>query len=247
MGGLPWLSEKANLAFMKFSQRLIPGTLVRRYKRFLSDIELADGQIVTAHCPDPGAMIGLDAPGSSVWISRATNPSRKLAYSWELIRVDGHFVGINTSLPNALVEEALRADRIPELAGYRTIRREVPYGRNSRVDFLLEDDAREECYVEVKNVHLKRGQTAEFPDSVTKRGTKHLHELMDMVDRGARAVMMYVVQRRDCDSFAIAADIDPVYAEALDRAIDKGVEAICYQCRVSLEAIELENPLPLAI
>ncbi len=232
---------------MKFSQRLIPGTLVRRYKRFLSDVELAGGEIVTAHCPDPGSMIGLDAPGSSVWVSRATNPSRKLAYSWELIRVDGHFVGINTSLPNALVEEALRANRIPELAGYRAIRREVPYGRNSRVDFLLEDDARGECYVEVKNVHLKRGQAAEFPDSVTARGTKHLHELMDVVDRGARAVMMYVVQRRDCDSFAIAADIDPVYAEALDRAVDKGVETISYQCRVSLEAIELENPLPLAI
>ena len=232
---------------MKFSQRLIPGTLVRRYKRFLSDIELADGEIVTAHCPDPGSMIGLDAPGSSVWVSRATNPSRKLAYSWELIRVDGHLVGINTSLPNALVEEALRAKRIPELAGYRAIRREVPYGRNSRVDFFLEDDAKGECYVEVKNVHLKRGPAAEFPDSVTARGTKHLHELMDMVDQGARAVMMYVVQRDDCDSFAIAADIDPVYAEALDRALDKGVEAISYQCRVSLEAIELEKPLPLAI
>ena len=232
---------------MKFSQRLIPGTLVRRYKRFLSDIELADGEIVTAHCPDPGSMIGLDAPGSSVWVSRATKRTRKLAYSWELIRVDGHLVGINTSLPNALVEEALRGERIPELAGYRAIRREVPYGRNSRVDFFLEDDAKGECYVEVKNVHLKRGPTAEFPDSVTARGTKHLHELMDMVDQGARAVMMYVVQRGDCDSFAIAADIDPVYAEALDRAVDKGVEAISYQCRVSLEAIELEKPLPLAI
>ncbi|MCZ6482560.1 MAG: DNA/RNA nuclease SfsA, partial [Alphaproteobacteria bacterium] len=124
---------------MKFSQRLIPGTLVRRYKRFLSDIELTDGEIVTAHCPDPGSMIGLDAPGSSVWVSRATKRTRKLAYSWELISDDGHLVGINTSLPNDLVVEALRAERIPELAGYRARRRVVPYGRNSRVDFLLDD------------------------------------------------------------------------------------------------------------
>ncbi len=232
---------------MRFPEPLIPGTLIRRYKRFLSDIELAGGETVVAHCANPGSMLGLNAPGSEVWVSKARNPSRKLRYSWELVRVNGHLVGINASLPNTLAEEALQAGKIPELAGYSSIRREIRYGRNSRIDLLLDGDGKPKCFVEVKNVHLKRGPSAEFPDAVTARGTKHLHELVDMVDRGARAIMLYVVQRGDCESFTVAADIDPGYAEALKQAREKGVEAICYGCNISLEGIEIESPLPLAL
>jgi sugar fermentation stimulation protein A len=232
---------------MRFPEPLIPGTLIRRYNRFLSDIELAGGENVVAHCANPGSMLGLNAPGSEVWVSKARNPSRKLRYSWELVRVNGHLVGINASVPNILVEEALHAGKIPELAGYPSSRREVRYGRNSRIDLLLEGDGRPKCFVEVKNVHLKRGPSAAFPDAVTVRGTKHLHELIDMAARGARAVMLYVVQRGDCDSFTVAADIDPRYAEALKQAREKGVEAICYGCNISLEGIEMESPLPLAL
>jgi sugar fermentation stimulation protein A len=194
---------------MFFPAPLRQATLIERYKRFLSDHRLADSRTVTAHCANPGAMTGLKEPGLETWLSPAANPKRKLAYTWELVRIGGRLVGINSSLPNRLAEEAIQAGRIPELAGYDTIRREVRYGTNSRVDLLLEDDARPPCYVEVKNVHLKRGAPAEFPDSVTARGTKHLGELAKMAESGAPAVMLYSVQREDCESFTLAADIDP--------------------------------------
>lgn len=232
---------------MKFPDPLIAGTLIRRYKRFLSDIEIAGGEVVTAHCANPGSMMGLNAPGTEVWLSPARNPKRKLRYSWELSRIDGYLVGINTSHPNTLVAEALEAGKIPELGGYSSVRREVPYGRNSRIDLLLETDTGPKCYVEIKNVTLKRGAMAEFPDSVTARGTKHLYELMDMVEQGARAVMLYVVQRGDCEGFTVAADIDPAYGDALDKALEKGVEALCYSCDVGLEAIEVDGPMPIAL
>ena len=233
---------------MKFPDPLLRGRLVRRYKRFLSDVELDGGELVTAHCANPGAMLGLKYPGAPVWLSPSRNPKRKLKYSWELIRVDGHLVGINTALPNRIVEEAVAAQAVPELAGYPRLRREVPYGRNSRIDLLLEADDRPPCYLEVKNVHLKRrAKVAEFPDSVTKRGTKHLVELSEMAQSGARAVMFYLVQRGDCASFEIAADIDPAYDRALRQALAHGVEALCYSCRVGREAIELDRPLPLAL
>jgi sugar fermentation stimulation protein A len=230
---------------MRFPDPLMPGRLVRRYKRFLSDIELEDGEVVIAHCANPGRMLGLDTPGSEVWLSPARNPARKLRYSWELLRVDGGLVGINTAHPNGIVAEAVAAGRIPELAGYFGLRREVRYGKNSRIDLLLEGDRRPPCYVEVKNVHLKRGGFAEFPDSVTARGAKHLAELSDMVAAGHRAVMVYLVQRADCDGFAIAGDIDPGYAAAFARARAAGVEAICYCCKLSTEAITLDAALPL--
>ena len=232
---------------MKFPDPLLRGRLVRRYKRFLSDVELHGSELVTAHCANPGSMIGLAEPGSEVWLSPARNPARKLRYSWELIRVGEGLVGINTSHPNGIVADAIAAGRVCELAGYGGIRREVKYGKNSRIDLLLEADGRRPCYVEVKNVHLKRDAGAEFPDSVTARGAKHLVELSDMVAAGARAVMFYLVQREDCDDFAIAGDIDPHYATTLDKALTAGVEAICYCCKLTTEAIELDRPLALEL
>ncbi len=162
--------------------------------------------------------------------------------------MDGHLVGINTSWPNRIVEEAVRADAVAELTGYTSLRREVSYGRNSRIDLLLEDADRPPCYLEVKNVHLRRrAGVAEFPDSVTKRGAKHLAELSEMAQSGARAVMFFLVQRGDCTSFEVAADIDPVYDRALRQALDHGVETLCYSCRVGHRAIELDRPLPLTL
>ncbi len=233
---------------MRFPDPLIRGRLLRRYKRFLSDIELDNGEIVVAHCANPGSMTGLKDTGAPVWLSPSRNPKRKLKYSWELIQVDGHMVGINTAWPNRIVEEAVTAQMVPELAGYPSLRREVPYGRNSRIDLLLEAEDRPPCYLEVKNVHLRRtAGLAEFPDSVTKRGAKHLRELSEMADRGARAVMFFLVQRGDCTSFQVAADIDPDYDRALHAALDHGVEVLCYSCRVGEEAIELDRPLPVTI
>ncbi len=234
---------------MKFSSPLIRSTLVKRYKRFLSDHELHDGTIVTAHCANPGAMLGLTRLGSETWLSPADNPKRKLRYTWEMIRVKPGargLVGINTTHPNGIVAAAIRAGEVAELAGYVKIRREVKYGKNSRIDILLEADGTPPCYVEVKNVHLQRiGARAEFPDSVTKRGAKHLGELAKVIEAGGRAVMFYLVQRGDCDSLSLASDIDPAYAEAFAAAHASGVEAICYGCTLSAEEIRLDHPLPI--
>jgi sugar fermentation stimulation protein A len=235
---------------MRFPAPLLPATLVKRYKRFLADVVLPSGEIVTVHCANPGSMIGLNAAGARVWLSKSDNPSRKLAHSWELVEVDfgggAELVGINTSHPNALAAEAIAARAIPELVGYRTIRREVKYGRNSRVDFLLEDSGRPPCYVEIKNVHLMRQPAlAEFPDAVTKRGAKHLGELGDMVAAGARAVMLYLIQIGSARAFRLARDIDPAYGRAFDTARAAGVEAIAYRCGISREGIEVVEPVPI--
>ncbi len=237
---------------MEFPDPLQRGSLLKRYKRFLADVRLDSGEVVTAHCANTGTMLGLTDPGSEVWLSPARNPARKLRYTWELIRDasngEASLVGINTAHPNALVEEAVRADRIPELTGYPALRREVRYGKNSRIDLLLEAPGRPKCYVEVKNVHLRRKPgLAEFPDSVTARGTKHLKELGDAVEAGNRAVMFYLVQRQDCGHFALAADIDPVYAAALTEAKARGVETICYACELTPQAIEVMKPLKFVV
>lgn len=237
---------------MKFPDPLVRGTLIRRYKRFLADIEMADGATITAHVANPGSMIGLSEPGSEVWLSPNRNPKAKLDWRWELVRIDGYLIGVNTSHPNAIVEDAITAGHVPELAGYGASRREVRYGENSRIDILLEDDERPACYVEIKNVNLRRGQpgretAAEFPDAVTKRGAKHLAELANVAEAGERAVMFYLVQREDCDHFRIAGDIDPAYAAALADARQRGVETLCYTCAMSLEGLSLGAALPLML
>jgi sugar fermentation stimulation protein A len=214
----------------------------------MADVVLDTGETITAHCANSGAMAGLKAPGATVWLSPAANPDRKLKYSWELIEADDGLVGINTSHPNRIVTEAIAAGSLGPLTGYASLRQEVKYGKNSRIDILLEDPARPPCYVEVKNVHLRReGALAEFPDAVTARGAKHLVELGDMVEAGHRAVMVYLVQRMDCDRFAIARDIDPAYDEGLRVARERGVEVLCYACRLTTEEITVDRALNLAI
>lgn len=237
---------------MQFPDPLVRGTLIQRYKRFLSDIEMEGGETITAHVANPGSMIGLAEPGSEVWLSPNRNPKAKLDWRWELVRVGDHLVGVNTSHPNKLVEEAIARDGVTELTGYDTLRREVKYGQNSRIDILLEDSAKPDCYVEIKNVNLKRAQpgretAAEFPDAVTKRGAKHLVELSDMVAEGHRAVMLYLVQRGDCDHLCIAGDIDPGYAEALDAATAAGVEVLCYVCDMRRDGIDVASALPVKL
>lgn len=233
---------------MKFSAPLVSGRLVKRYKRFLADVILDDGSAVTAHCANPGSMLGLKEPGSRVWLSQSDNPKRKLKYSWEVIEADGALVGINTAHPNKLVEEALEAGRIDGLTGHDKLRREVKYGKNSRIDILLEDGEGARTYVEVKNVHLMRTPgLAEFPDSVTARGAKHLVELADMVAEGHRAAMVFLVQRPDCERLSLAGDIDPAYAAAFDAARAAGVEAYAIGCDVRLDGIDAVKPVAIEI
>ena len=225
---------------------MVSATLVKRYKRFLSDHRLESGEVITASCPNTGTMMGLTTPGSATWLVHAPSPTRKYDYRWELIEDEGTWVGINTGRPNALVEEAIRAGVITELAGYADLRREVKYGTNSRIDLLLEDPGRPQAFVEVKNCHLRRqAGLAEFPDSITTRGAKHLDELAAQVALGHRAVMVFCVQRADCDRFDVAADIDPGYAAAFQRARAAGVEALAYVCHVSAETIALTHSIPI--
>ena len=231
---------------MDFPSKLVRGRLVQRYKRFFADVILDDGTAVTAHCPNPGAMLGVNTPGLTVWLSRSDDPKRKLAHTLELVQTaEGALTGVNTMHPNRIVAEALEQGSIPELAGYASIRREVKYGAASRVDFLLTDPERPPCWLEVKNVHLMRGGgLAEFPDCLAARSLKHLAELSREVAAGARAVMLYVIQRTDCDLFDTAPDLDPAYATGLTAAAHAGVEVLCYDCDISLERIVLRRSLP---
>lgn len=229
---------------MDFPQPLIRGTLIQRYKRFLADVALEDGTELTAHCPNPGAMLGLNMPGLPVWLSKSNDPKRKLAHTLELVDVDGGLVGINTMHPNRLVAEALANEAIPELSGYTSHRREVKYGTNSRIDFLLQHPERPACWLEVKNCHLRReGALAEFPDCVAARSAKHLRELEAMAAQGDRAVVLFVVQRTDCDAFSACAELDPAFAAALDHAADAGVEVLVRACEISPEHVRIAGPI----
>ena len=231
---------------MLFARPLVRGTLLRRYKRFLADVMLQDGREVTTHCANSGAMSGLNAPGTTVWLEPVSGPKRKLAFAWRLVELDpGRFVGIDASLPNRLVAEALAADGIPALAGYETVRPEVRYGAASRVDFVLSAPGRPEAYLEVKNVHFQRQPNlAEFPDSATARGARHLRELAAMAAAGHRAVMLYVVQRSDCAALRLAADRDPAYAAAAAAARAAGVEVLAHAVRIDPTGIWLDRRLP---
>ena len=240
---------KYSAGAMRFQTDLIPARLIRRYKRFLADCLLDDGREVIAHCANPGSMMGLADEGMKIWLEPNDDPKKKLNFGWRLIEhEDGHFTGVDTSVPNRALREALEQRQIAELADYHAVRPEVKYGENSRIDFLLTQDGLPDCYVEVKSVTLSRthGQ-AEFPDSVTKRGAKHLRELSNMVAQGHRAVMLYLVQRTDCTTFTLAGDIDPAYHSAYLAARDAGVETLCISTKISPQEIVISTPLEIRI
>lgn len=249
---------------MEFCSPLERGRLVQRYKRFFADVVLDDGREITAHCPNPGAMLGLNTPGLPAWISRSDSPTRKLVHTLELVEADGGLVGINTikrrdsrieetilglvgvntARANGIVAEAIRNGAIPELAGYQSCRAEVRYREASRVDFLLSDPEHPSCWVEVKSVTMRRSSgLAEFPDCVTSRGSRHLTELENMARGGDRAVVLFLTQRNDCDRVTVARDIDPTFADALTRAVDAGVEVVAYGCQIDTGGISVGERL----
>jgi len=226
--------------------RLIEGTLIRRYQRFMADVRLGNGHVVVAHCPNSGSMLACSEPGRPVYLSRSNNPKRRLRYTWEMIRMPTSLVGVNTLVPNRLVKAAVLAGRIQRLTGYEQVRSEVKYGSNSRIDLLLEKGPHR-CLVEVKNCTLVTGGVACFPDAVTERGLKHLKELQDQVRSGDRSVMFYLVQRMDADRFRPADSIDPAYGRELRRAIRNGVEVMVYNVQINLRQIRLNRELPLEV
>jgi sugar fermentation stimulation protein A len=227
---------------MNLPEPLIKGNLVERYKRFLADMRLESGPMVTTHCPNSGSMMGLLQPGNPVLLSKSKNPKRKLPYTWELVRVNGTWVCVNTANPNRLIHEALLNKQIPELSNYSEIKREAAWGDRSRLDFLLKNDE-EPCFVEVKNVTLAENGVALFPDAKTKRGVKHLRDLMEIVGQGMRGVMCFLVHREDCNIFKPADAIDPVYAETLRNAHQAGVEILVYRAKIRPPAVTLDLKL----
>lgn len=223
---------------MKFDPPLIKGTLIKRYKRFLADVEMETGEKVVAHVPNSGSMKGCAEPGWPVALTFNADPARKLKYTLELVKSGKFWIGVNTMRPNRLAEEAITGGTIRELAGFTTIRREVKYGKNSRVDLLLEDPKKGAVYVEVKNVTMPGGDgSAAFPDAVTERGLKHLEELAAVISRGTRAAMLYWVNRGDADFVRAAHEIDPAYARGLKKAVSRGVEVYAIRAEVSLAGI----------
>jgi sugar fermentation stimulation protein A len=232
---------------MRFQTELVPARLIRRYKRFLADCTLEDGREIVAHCANPGSMMGLADEGTKVWLEPNDDPKKKLDYGLRLVdHENGHLTGVDTSLPNRVLRAALEAGKVDALSDYKSVRPEVPYGTNSRVDFLLTDDDLPDCYVEVKSVTLCRTPAlAEFPDSVTARGAKHMHELAEVARAGHRAVLLYLVQRTDCTLVDIAADIDPKYAAAHAEATKAGVETICIGTHITPQGISIAHPLAL--
>jgi len=230
---------------MIFSEKLIHGTLIKRYKRFLADVRLDDGTEVVAHCTNSGSMKSCLENGAEVYLTPVNDIKRKTKFTWEMIKINGDWVGINTGNPNKLAFDAISAGTIPELAGYTNVKREVKFG-DSRFDVFAEND-NEKCFIEVKNVSLKEGRYALFPDAVTTRGQKHLKTLMEVKATGMRAVMLYIIQRSDVEIFAPAKEIDPQYATLLKQAVAAGVEVIPMQAKVTPEKIELVKKLPFEI
>jgi sugar fermentation stimulation protein A len=231
---------------MRFSSKLIRGILIQRYQRFLADVRLPSGEIVTAHCTNTGSMIGCKEPGSVVYISRSDKEGRRLLYTWEIVGVGRTWVGINTMFPNRLVAEAIANGAIPELKGYDNIRREVVTRQGTRLDLCLEGVIGS-CFVEVKNVTLAVDGVAAFPDAVSERGTKHLKELMWLRRKGHRAALVFVIQRNDCTVFRPADEIDAVYGRWLRRAVKAGVETLPYMATVTPKEIILKERLPIRL
>ena len=233
---------------IEFQSPLIKGKLINRYKRFFADVELENGDIVTAHCPNTGSMKTCRDEGATVYLLHNPSPTRKLAYTWELTETYGGFILINTHRPNKIVEDAILNNEIAELKGYADLRKEVKYGEKSRIDLLLENHpSSPDCYVEIKNVTLKDGDTAIFPDSKTERGTKHLMELEKMAANGFRAVIFFLVNRPDVSSFDVAREIDTVYCATFDKVIHNDVEVLVYQTRITTSEISINKSLPLPI
>lgn len=231
---------------MKFPTPLVAARLLRRYKRFLFDAELPGGEFITGSCPNTGSMRGLTSPGSEIWLSLHNSPSRKYRHMLELVHADGTLVGINTAMPNRIAEEAILAGLIPSLSPLASLKREQRYGTNSRIDFLLSAPDEADAYIEVKNVHFTRSRgLAEFPDSVTERGTKHLNELISVVAAGHRGIMLYVIQRNDCERLRICDDLDPKYGVAFRQARQNGVEAYAVSCSVSPQGIFADRLIPI--
>jgi len=230
---------------MKFENNLVKGKLIRRYKRFLADVELADGTVVVAHCTNSGSMKTCIEEGAPIYLSPAKDPNRKTKFTWEMIFINGAWIGINTMIPNKLAFDAIKNDEIEKLRGYTTVKREVKFG-DSRFDIYAENET-EKCFVEVKNVTMKVANSALFPDAVTTRGRKHLETLIEVKKQGMRAVMLYIIQRMDVDTFGPAEDIDPEYAKSLRKAITNGVEVIAVQAKVSPEGIEIVKELNVII
>lgn len=231
---------------MRISQPILRGRLLRRYKRFLADIELEGGEVIVAHCPNTGSLLGCKVENAPAILRDSENPERKLRYTWQTIEIDGAWVNVDTSLPNAVVAEAIGAEDIAELTGYSGLKREVKYGKNSRIDILLEREG-ERCYVEVKSTTLAVDGVARFPDAVTARGLKHLNELEAQVAAGDRAVIFFLVSRGDVESFAPADDIDSEYGAALRRVVQNGVEALAYSTVVEPDSIEVAKRLPICL
>ena len=225
---------------------LIQGTLIKRYKRFMADVKLRNGHVVTAHCPNSGSMLECSEPGRKVYLSRHKNPKRKLKYTWEMIEMPSSLVGVNTMVPNRLVKASVLAGKIPGLSGFDHVRPEVKYGENSRIDLLLEKGDHR-CFVEIKNCTLVTNSVACFPDAVTSRGLKHLKELQNQVRSGDRSVMLYLIQRMDAKLFRPADHIDPTYGKELRKAVKKGVEVMVYDVSLDLEGIRLNNAMPFEL
>ena len=233
---------------MRFSTPLVSAVLIRRYKRFLADCRLADGREVTAHCANPGSMLGLSEPGTKIWLEPNDDPKKKLKFGWRLVEhQNGHFTCVDTSVANRVLREAIQNHAVSGLPSYETVRPEVKYGENSRIDFLLCGKTAD-TYVEVKSVTLSRAfGLAEFPDSVTARGAKHLAELGSVVAKGQRGVMLYLVQRTDAEKVTLAGDIDPTYFQAFEHARAAGVEVLALGAEISPEGVWIGDPLPFEV